>query len=246
MTRALKPETRVVALTWVHSTTGLKVPVARIADALALANRGRSENDRVLLSIDGVHGFGVENVTMADLRCDFFIASCHKWLFGPRGTGFVYGTPAAWSAATPTIPTFEVMWRPRPRDLLPTPVQMTPGGFHSFEHRWALPAAFQFHAALGKARVAARIHELNRQCKEGLAAMKHVRLHTPMSDALSAGIVSFDVAHLTPAGVVERLKAKNIIASESPYAFKCARVSPGLLNTPQEIDIALREVRALA
>ena len=26
---------------------------------------------------------------------------------------------------------------------------MTPGGFHSFEHRWALPAALEFHTQLG-------------------------------------------------------------------------------------------------
>ena len=32
----------------------------------------------------------------------------------------------------------------------------------------------------------ARIHELNRQCKTGLSAMKHVTLHTPMADEVSA------------------------------------------------------------
>ena len=26
---------------------------------------------------------------------------------------------------------------------------MTPGGFHSFEHRWALPEAVEVHAGLG-------------------------------------------------------------------------------------------------
>jgi len=246
VTRAIKPETRMVALTWVHSTTGVKTPVARIADALAIVNRGRANDDRVLLSIDGVHGFGIEDVTIADLRCDFFIAGCHKWLFGPRGTGIVWGRSSAWPAVTPTIPTFEVMWRTGPRDKFPIAAQMTPGGFHSFEHRWALPAAFEFHAAIGKARVATRIHELNRQCKAGLAAMKHVRLYTPASDALSAGLVCFDVDHLPPSAVIERLKAKKILASESPYAFKCARLAPSLLTSPEQIEVALREIRALA
>ena len=36
--------------------------------------------------------------------------------------------------------------------------EMTPGGFHSFEHRWALADAFRFHAGIGKARIAKRIH----------------------------------------------------------------------------------------
>ena len=37
---------------------------------------------------------------------------------------------------------------------------MTPGGFHSFEHRWALAEAFAFHRAIGKRRVADRTREL--------------------------------------------------------------------------------------
>lgn len=75
-----------------------------------------------------------------------------------------------------------------PKDL-PKSVYMTPGGFHSFEHRWALDQAFTFHQAIGKARVTQRIYELNQQMKLGLAKMPHVMLHTPMSQDLSAGIV---------------------------------------------------------
>ena len=33
--REIRPETRVVALTWVHSSTGLKLPIAEIAKAIA-------------------------------------------------------------------------------------------------------------------------------------------------------------------------------------------------------------------
>ena len=46
---AVTPRTRVVALTWVHSSTGVKLPIRRIADALRPLNRGRSEADRILL-----------------------------------------------------------------------------------------------------------------------------------------------------------------------------------------------------
>jgi selenocysteine lyase/cysteine desulfurase len=243
--RELRPETRIVALTWVHSTSGVKLPVRRIADAVAVENRGRAEADRVILSVDGVHGFGVEDVTVGDLGCDVFIASGHKWLFGPRGTGFVWANAAGWSVVRPTIPTFDGMWRHGQRNELPTAAQMTPGGFHSFEHRWALGVAADFHRSIGKARIAGRIHELNRRAKEGLRALPHVRVYTPAADALSAGLVCFDVDGLSSKETVARLRGKNILASESPYAFKCARVSPGVLNTPEEIDTFLREVHAL-
>src|SRR5205823_5595767 len=94
--QAVGPRTRVVAVTWVHSSTGLKLPIRSLADALAELNAGRDEADRALLCVDGVHGLGVEDASVADLGCDFLIAGTHKWLFGPRGTGLVWGHPRAW------------------------------------------------------------------------------------------------------------------------------------------------------
>jgi selenocysteine lyase/cysteine desulfurase len=122
---------------------------------------------------------------------------------------------------------------------------MTPGGFHSFEHRWALGEAFEFHRALGKPQVQARIHELNRQCKTGLAAIKHVTLHTPIDASVSSGIVTFEVAGHKPEAVVKHLHERRIIASTTPYATSYARLAPGLLNSNDDVEAALREIRAL-
>lgn len=65
--RAVRPHTRALALTWVHSSTGVKLPVRAIADALAAINRHRPPTERILLCVDGVHGFGVEAASPADL-----------------------------------------------------------------------------------------------------------------------------------------------------------------------------------
>ena len=54
----IRPETRVLALTWVHSSTGMKLPIREIAAALAPINALRKERDRVLFCVDGVHGSG--------------------------------------------------------------------------------------------------------------------------------------------------------------------------------------------
>src|SRR5262249_22739196 len=56
----LGPRTRLLAVTWVHSSTGLKLPIRRIAEAVALVNADREPADRVLLCVDAVHGLGVE------------------------------------------------------------------------------------------------------------------------------------------------------------------------------------------
>jgi selenocysteine lyase/cysteine desulfurase len=247
---SIRPETRIVAVTWVHSSTGLKLPIQQIARHLARMNRERDEKDRVILCVDGVHALGVEDFGVEDLGCDFLIAGTHKWLFGPRGTGLLWGHSRAWPIAEAIIPTFnsnafEMWMNPEHRKALPQSVFMTPGGFHSFEHRWALDEAFAFHQAIGKARVTQRIHALNRQLKQGLAAMPHITLHTPMSEALSAGIVCFDVAGFTPHQVVERLRQRGIIGSVTPYATSYARLAPGLLNTENEIEQTLAALRDL-
>jgi isopenicillin-N epimerase len=235
---AVTSRTRVVALTWVHSSTGVKLPIRRIARALAPLNNGRSEADRILLCVDGVHGFGIEDDSVLDLGCDFFVAGCHKWLFGPRGTGIVWGRQSAWRHVTHTIPSFTDTGTPGGA--------MTPGGFHSFEHRWALAEAFRFHQRIGKDRVAARTHALNRQFKAGLAPMRHVALHTPRSDSLSAGLVCFEVPGFGPEQVVDRLLARHIVATVTPYTPSYARVAPSILNMPAEIERAVSAIRALA
>jgi isopenicillin-N epimerase len=228
---AVGPRTRVIAVTWVHSSTGVKLPIARIARALGERRR------QVLLCVDGVHGLGVENAAMSGLGCDFFVAGCHKWLFGPRGTGIVWGRPTSWDSVEPTIPTFS--------GTATAGAEMTPGGFHSFEHRWALAEAFRLHLRMGKGRVARRIQTLNTRLKRGLGSMSHVTLVTPQSPALSSGLVCFSVDRLSPGAVVEALRRRRIVATVTPYDPPYARLSPGLLNTPGDVDRALRAIRSL-
>lgn len=123
---------------------------------------------------------------------------------------------------------------------------MTPGGFHSFEHRWALSEAFRFHLAIGKPRIAERIHALNDQLKDGLAKMPRVTLHTPRSRDLSAGIVCFEVADWKPQQVVDHLRERRIMASVTPYATRYVRLAPSLLTSPEEVEKTLAEVRKIA
>jgi selenocysteine lyase/cysteine desulfurase len=248
--KAIQPATRVVAITFVHSGTGVKTPVRAIADVVAAANGKRTADKRILLCVDGVHGFGVEDITMPDLGCDFFAAGTHKWMFGPRGTGVLWGRAEHWPMMQPTIPDFGFTsfhaWIEGKPPAPITAERMSPGGFHSFEHRWALGEAFEFHKSIGKAKITARIHELNRQAKQGLAAMKHVKLHTPLADEVSAGMTVFEVAGIPPKEVVKRLHDKKIVATTTPYVTSYARLAPGVLNSPADVDAALREIRAMA
>jgi isopenicillin-N epimerase len=246
---AVSDKTRVVGLTWVHSSSGIKIPVPKISSAIAEVNKTRNERNKVLLVIDGVHGFGIETETFKELGCDFFISGCHKWIYGPRGTGIIAATSEAWQQVNPVIPSFtEVMdavieeeERPRKMDGK----QMTPGGFHALEHKWALHDAFNFMQQLGKNNICRRVHELNRRCKEGLASMSHVVLHTPMDDELSAGIIAFEIKGYSTEDAVKKLVGKKVVATAAPYKTSWVRFTPGIINMEEEVDKALDIVDSL-
>jgi len=249
--KRITEKTRVFGITWVHSSTGLKLPIKAIAEVVAGANKGRAYADRILLVVDGVHGFGVEDEKVAEMGVDFFIAGTHKWMFGPRGTGIVWASAETWKQLRMIFPAFamETFGAWANGSKLTAPMQaswLTQGGFHAFEFEWALPAAFEFHKKIGTARIARRIHDLNDQCKRGLAAMNKVRLYTPLGSGLSSGMICFEIDGMSSKEVVERLYTKKVIASTSPYKESYARLAPSLLNTPEEVDYSSTSHKSLA
>ena len=248
--REIRPNTRVVGVTWVHSQSGIRMPIRRVADMIAEVNRNRAE--RVLLVVDGVHGVGVEDPNIAALGADAFSAGLHKWIFAPRGTGFVWAKPEVWALMKPLIPSFSAFdlfnaWGAgKPPSATPKANWFTPGGFQAYEHQWAIPAALDFHNAIGSARITQRIHALNLQMNEELRKLPNVQIvYTPADPQLNAGMVCFDMKGLTAQKTVTALLDKKIIASTTPYAVPFARLAFGIMNTPAEVERTARAVRSL-
>jgi selenocysteine lyase/cysteine desulfurase len=233
---AIRPETRILALTWVHSNTGVKLPMDRIRKLVDEENSGRPSSHRIFIVLDGVHGFGVEDFTFPTLGCDIFIAGCHKWMFGPRGTGIVCATREAWSLVEPLIPTFIGGGEPW--------AIHTRGGILGYEHQWAMAEAFQFHRkVLGKRRVEKRTRRLTARLKKGLSEMRHIRLLTPVSSRFSSAIVCFDVEGQETRQVVKDLGERGIVTTRSSADADGAhhvRLAVSVLNRKREIKQVLR------
>lgn len=248
--KGITAKTRIVAITYVHSSTGVKTPLKEIGAMIAGVNANRETKSRIYFCVDGVHGFGIENISMHDMEVDFFAAGTHKWIFGPRGTGVLYARKSAQDMIKPIIPSFEFASYGAWLDLvdpktLTYGMILSPGGFHSFEHRWALPAAFDFQLSIGKARVEERSHQLSTRLKEGLSKMGHIKLKTPMDIAVSAGINCFEVDGVAADVVVKKLLEKGIIASTTPYKTVYARLTPSIVNSEEEVDRALAAIEQI-
>jgi isopenicillin-N epimerase len=237
-------------VTWVQSSTGVRLPIARIADAVARANAGRADADRCLLVVDGVHGFANQDVDVASMGADFFAAGTHKWLFAPRGTGFLWGRKDAWPHLRLTIPTFDPdgldpwnAWMDGKPQQPTTAGAASPGGFVAYEHVLAIPSAVALHRELGRANIAARIAELNAQFREGASRLPGITLHTPLDAALAGPISCFEVAGMDAVKVTTKLADLKFRTASSPYKVSYARVAAGIMNTPREVDAVLRVLR---
>ncbi|WHS58667.1 aminotransferase class V-fold PLP-dependent enzyme [Pseudomonas sp. G2-4] len=227
--RNIRPQTRVLGMTWVHSGSGVKLPIDQIGALVDKHNQGRSEAQRIVYVVDGVHGFGVEDLSFPAMNCDFFIAGTHKWMFGPRGTGLVCSRSEELKYITPIIPTFS--------EATTFSTTMTPGGYHAFEHRWAADEAFKLHLQLGKPDVQARIHALNTYLKKQLVAQPQIELVTPLSPDLSAGFTFFRVKGRDSDEIAGYLMKNRVIADAVHRdAGPVIRTAPGLLNSEAEID----------
>jgi selenocysteine lyase/cysteine desulfurase len=216
---AVTPRTRVVALTWVHSSTGVRVPVPEIAAGL---------RDDVTLCVDGVHGFAAVDVDLPDLGCDYLATGTHKWLFGPRGTGILWARD--WEPLTELIPSFS-----GPEG----PARLTAGGYKAFEHVWAVKDAFEFQQSIGRARVVDRTVEQASQLKDGLSGLDGLTVVTPADPAISAGIVCVDVAGMPPANAVQELRTRGVVASATPYQRSYLRLGPSIATSPEQVDQAI-------
>jgi L-cysteine/cystine lyase len=78
--------TKVVILSHVTFNTGQVLDIANIVQGVRKILTDKS----LLFLVDGAQAVGHVPVDVSALDCDFYAADAHKWLMGPRGSGFLY------------------------------------------------------------------------------------------------------------------------------------------------------------
>src|SRR3954452_1723780 len=79
---AITARTKVLHFCHITNLTGQIFPVKQICEA------ARARGIKTI--VDGAHAFAHFPYTLADLGCDYYGTSLHKWLLAPIGTGFLY------------------------------------------------------------------------------------------------------------------------------------------------------------
>jgi selenocysteine lyase/cysteine desulfurase len=226
---AVTRRTKVLSLTDVSNTTGLRLPVAAICAAL----KGRG----VHVHVDGAQTFGAMRVDLRAIGCDSYAGSAHKWFLGPKETGVLYVRGDRVSAIWPNV--VGHVWGPH--------VEPEPKGARKFETLGqrndgtlaAIEAALDLHAALGPAAVEARIVELAARLKDGLTRLGGAALVTPRAAELSHGVVVTRFANRDTTAMYEALYREHGIAGSPTGGL---RFCPHVHNTMEEIERTLAAV----
>lgn len=79
---AITKKTKLIVVSHVTSATACILPVKEICQMAATHN--------VAVCIDGPHAIAMLDVNLDDIGCDYYCASCHKWLCAPFGSGFLW------------------------------------------------------------------------------------------------------------------------------------------------------------
>jgi isopenicillin-N epimerase len=151
---ALSDRTKLAVLDHITSSTALLLPIG----AMIAACHGRG----VPVLVDGAHAPGQVALDLGALGADWYVGNCHKWLFAPKGCGFL------WARAD------------RQAGIHPAVISHGYGQGFTAEFDWtgtrdpsawlAVPAALAVHARLGGTALMARNVALAAAAGAGLAA----------------------------------------------------------------------------
>ncbi len=168
---AIRPETRAICLSHVTTANGVCLPVQEIS---AVARR-----HGCLLLVDGAQAVGAMPVDVGSLGCDAYAASGHKWLLGPKGTGFLYVAGDAKQAFS--SPKLDLGYGEQANFI----------SIQSLPNIMGLGAALDWLGKLGHAVIYARLGELRATLHDRLASLKSLEmLSPPPGSSLASPIVA--------------------------------------------------------
>jgi isopenicillin-N epimerase len=221
--------TRLILMCHMINITGQILPVKPVVEMA----RARG----IPVIVDGAHAFAHFDFDLADLDCDYYATSLHKWLFAPFGTGFLYvrrnRIPGLWPLmASPEhmdgdIRKFEEV------------------GTHPCANYLAIGSALTFHHGIGPARKEARLVYLRNYWAQALLEEDRVSLNTSLEPGFAAGIANLAVEGLEPGELANFLwdRHRIIVTPIGHPDCRGLRISPSVYTTTQELDRFIDGVR---
>lgn len=240
----INKRTRVIATPHIPCTQGQVLPVKEICQLA---------RERGLYSlIDGAHGPGMMQLNLHDMGCDVYASCCHKWLLGPKGTGFLYVRREIREELTPYFVGGggdTGVW-----NMATVPIHTT--GYASSAHRYyggtqslglwkGVEAAMDFLNAIGMEHVHQRVSSLGEYTQQGLRAFgDRVEVLTPDEPASRCAITGFRIRKMGHDAFFKYCMERKVrIRGVAENGLNSLRVSTHIYNSKADVDRLLELVR---
>ncbi len=228
------PDLKLILVTHVSNQHGLVLPVA------AIAAEARRRGIDVIC--DAAQSWGLLDFKITDLDVEWAAFNLHKWIGAPLGTGAMYIRRGSLDRIAP--------YPGEPDD--DRVASRIHSGTVSFAARLAIPAALDFHVALGPANKEARLRYLRSLWSDELRNMSHVELLGGRDEASWTGIGSFRLAGKSTIQDATALQLRLeqefgifTVIRKGLASGGCVRITPQVFNTPDDVGQLVDAVREL-
>ncbi len=165
---AVTDQTRLIVVSHITSPTAVILPVAEIC------RRARSRS--IAVAIDGPHAVAQAPLEIEQLGCDYYTASCHKWLSAPFGSGFLYVAPQQQTHVRPPV----LSWgRLPPTTVSSWSDEFVWSGTRNPAAYLAVPAAIDFLEQVGLDAFRARTHWLAQYARRQICELTQLEPIVP-------------------------------------------------------------------
>ncbi len=232
---AITPKTRLVALSHIQYTCGLRMPIKEIAQACR-------ERDVPLL-VDGAQSVGHIEVDLADLGADYYAMPGQKWLLGPNGTGALYVNPERWDWLEPLFST-NARESARSAELSPL------ARFNLVTHNPGLVAGLSESARLaadiGIRNIEERAMLLADHLRREVASVPGCTLLSPTSRESACGLVTVSLEGWPPADLTTALQERLNVVGRTVHDPDGIRFSTHFFNTEEEVERVVDALKQLS
>lgn len=227
--KAITPKTKIISLCHIFNTNGMMLPLKEISKM--------AHENGILVAVDGAQGAGMVETDLKDIDCDFYTVSAHKWLFSPKGIGVFYAKNESQQHLKPLVVA---------KGYEDTTIRRLENyNTRNLPELLGLGAAIDYRNAIGGKKIHERTYELKHYFRDSIAQHPKLKLKTPKSDDLSAGIQVVEVLDKNVAQVKNLLFSNYGIDSRpmTKFGLNAVRLSFAIFITKKDID---RLVDALA
>jgi selenocysteine lyase/cysteine desulfurase len=228
---AITPKTKLLMVCHMVNITGQILPVRKIC------NMAHSKGVEVM--VDGAHAFAHIKFSIADLDCDYYGASLHKWLSAPLGAGILYVKKDKISKIWPLFGDSG----PKEEDIL----RLNHTGTHPVHTDLTINNAIDFYLKIGIERKEARLRFLQNYWTKQVKDLPHIILNTPEDPSRSCAIANVGVKNMKPSELANALLKKfkiYTVAIDGANVHGC-RITPNVFTTLKELDALVDALKQL-